>query len=77
MRPSLGDEGREEIEKGMLPAHKRPRTFEEETANGVSHGIAPVACLSATPFLLSSASRLGGTWSADAAGIFAGATPVM
>jgi hemolysin III len=61
----------------MLPAHQRPQSFEEETANGVSHGIALVACLVATPFLVISASRVGGAWSAAGAGIFAGATILM
>jgi len=34
----------------MFPAHERPQSFEEEIANGISHGIALVACLVATPF---------------------------
>jgi hemolysin III len=62
---------------GMLPAPKRPQSFEEEIANGVSHGIALVVCLIATPFLLSSASRPGDAWSAAGAGIFVGATIFM
>ena len=37
----------------MLPAHKRLQSNKEEIANGVSHGIALVGCLVATPFLLS------------------------
>lgn len=61
----------------MLPAHKRPQSFEEEIANGISHGIALVACLVAAPFLLSSASRPGDPWSTAGAGIFAGATIFM
>ena len=61
----------------MLPAHQRPQSFEEETANGVSHGLALVAFLVATPFLLISASRVGGAWNIAGAGIFAGATILM
>ena len=62
---------------GMLPAHERPQTFEEEIANGVSHGIALVACLIAAPFLLNSASRSGDAWNTAGAGIFAGAMIFM
>jgi hemolysin III len=61
----------------MLPAHERPQTFGEEIANGVSHGIALAACLIATPFLFSSASRPGDAWSTAGAGIFAGAMIFM
>jgi hypothetical protein len=35
MRPSLGDEGMEEVENELLPAHERLQPFEEQTANGV------------------------------------------
>jgi len=61
----------------VLPAHERPQSYEEEIANGVSHGIAFVACLIATPFLLSSASQLGSAWSVVGSGIFAGAMAFM
>ena len=61
----------------MLPAHERPQSFEEEIANGVSHGIALVVYLIATPFLISSASRSGDSWSAAGACVFAGATIFM
>lgn len=61
----------------MIPAYKRPQSVAEEIANGVSHGIALVACLIATPFLLSSASRLGDAWSVVGAAIFAGAMIFM
>jgi hemolysin III len=61
----------------MLPAHERPQSYEEEMANGVSHGIALVGCLIATPLLISSAFRTGSAWSAAGAGIFAGATILM
>lgn len=61
----------------MLPVHERPQSFEEEIANGISHGIALVACLVATPFLFSSASRPGDLWSTAGPGIFAGATIFM
>jgi hemolysin III len=61
----------------MLPAHKRPQSFEEEIANGVSHGVALLACLMATPFLISSASRPGDAWSIAGAGIFVGAAIFM
>ena len=61
----------------MIPAHKRPQSVAEEIANGVSHGIALVACLIATPFLLSSASRLGDAWSVVGTAIFAGAMIFM
>jgi hemolysin III len=61
----------------MLPVHKRPQSSEEEIANGISHGIALVAFLVATPFLFSSASRPGDLWSTAGTGIFAGATIFM
>jgi len=61
----------------MFPAHERPQSFEEEIANGISHGIALVACLIATPFLLKSASRLGDAWRVVGAAIFAGAMIFM
>ncbi len=56
----------------MLPALKRPQLFKEEIANGVSHGLALVACLTATPFLLGSAFRRGDAWPVAGAAIFAG-----
>lgn len=56
----------------MLPALKRPQLFKEEIANDVSHGVALVACLSATPFLLGSALRRGDAWRVAGAAIFAG-----
>lgn len=56
----------------MLPALKRPQSLKEEIANGVSHGLALVACLGATPFLLGSALRLGDAWRVAGAAIFAG-----
>jgi len=61
----------------MIPAHKRQQSVAEEIANGVSHGLALVACLIATPFLLSSASRLGDAWSVVGTAIFAGAMIFM
>jgi hemolysin III len=61
----------------MIPEHKRPQSVAEEIANGVSHGLALVACLIATPFLLSSASRLGDAWSVVGTAIFAGAMIFM
>ncbi|MEN6485263.1 MAG: hemolysin III family protein [Syntrophobacteraceae bacterium] len=61
----------------MLPDHKRPQSFDEEIANGVSHGIALVASLIATPFLLSSASHVGDSLSVAGAGIFAVASIFM
>lgn len=57
----------------LLPAHQRPQSYAEEMANGVSHAVALVACLVATPLLLSSASRAGDAWSVVGSGIFAGA----
>ena len=63
--------------KDLLPAHERPQSFEEEIANGVSHGIALFACFIATPFLLSSASAHGDAWSAAGVAIFAGAMIFM
>ena len=57
----------------MLPSHQRAQSFNEELANGVSHGIALVVCLLATPFLISTAIRSGGgAWSVVGSGIFAG-----
>jgi hemolysin III len=61
----------------MLPAHKRPQSFEEEIANGASHGLALVACLIATPFLLGSALRSGDAWRVIGAAIFAGTMILM
>jgi len=61
----------------MIPEHKRPQSVAEEIANGVSHGLALVACLIATPFLLSSASRRGDAWSVVGTAIFAGAMIFM
>jgi hemolysin III len=61
----------------MLPAHKRLQSNKEEIANGVSHGIALVACLIATPILLYSAVRPGDAWSVAGAAIFAGAMIFM
>jgi hemolysin III len=61
----------------MFAAHERPQSFEEEIANGVSHGIALVACIIATPILLNSAVRLGDAWSVVGAAIFAGAMIFM
>jgi hemolysin III len=57
----------------MTPAHKSLQSFTEEIANGISHGIALVGCLIATPFLIDSAFRLGDAWSVVGAAIFAGA----
>jgi len=61
----------------MLLPPKRQQSFAEEIANTVSHGIALVACLIATPFLLSSASRRGDAWSVVGAAVFAGAMIFM
>ena len=61
----------------MLPAPERPQSYKEEIANGVSHGIALVACLVATPVLLSSASRPGDAWRIVGAAIFGGAMIFM
>ena len=61
----------------MLPAHKRQQSNKEEIANGVSHGIAFVGCLIATPFLLSSAARLGDAWNVAGTAVFAGAMIFM
>jgi len=61
----------------MLPAHKRLLSNKEEIANGVSHGIALVGCLIATPFLLISAARPGDAWNVAGAAVFAGAMIFM
>jgi len=61
----------------MFPAHERPQSFEEEIANGVSHGLAFVACLIAASFLLSSVYRSGDAWIVVGAAIFAGAMIFM
>jgi hemolysin III len=61
----------------MLPALERPQSFGEEIANGVSHGVALVACLIAAPFLVISASRVGDAWNVAGAGIFVGTTILM
>ena len=61
----------------MLPAHKRLQSYKEEIANGVSHGIALVGCLIATPFLLSSAARPGDAWNVAGTAVFAGAMIFM
>lgn len=61
----------------MLPANKRPQSYKEEIANCVSHDIAWVACLIATPFLLNSTSRPGDAWSVVGTAVFAGAMIFM
>lgn len=62
----------------MLPSQQRAQSFKEELANGVSHGIALVVCLLATPFLISSAFRSGGgAWGVVGSGIFAGTVIFM
>jgi hemolysin III len=61
----------------MLPALRRPQSFGEEIANGVSHGAALLACLIAAPFLVISASRAGDAWNVAGAGIFVGTTILM
>jgi hemolysin III len=61
----------------MLPAHKRLLSNKEEIANGVSHGIALVGCLIATPFLLISAAQPGDAWNVVGAAVFAGAMIFM
>ena len=61
----------------MLPAHKRLQSTKEEIANGISHGIALVACLIATPVLINSAFRPGDARGVVGASIFAGATILM
>jgi hemolysin III len=55
----------------MLSAHKRVQSLGEEIANGISHGVALVASLIATPFLIIETHRSGGSWNTIAAGIFA------
>lgn len=57
----------------MISGHQRSQSFPEEIANGISHGLALVACLIATPFLVDSATRAGDAWSVVGAAIFAGA----
>ena len=61
----------------MLPEHKRPQSFKEEIANGVSHGIAMVACVIITPILLISARRTDDVWNVVGFGLFAGALIFM
>jgi len=60
-----------------IGVHKRLQSNKEEIANGVSHGIALVGCLVATPFLLSSAARPGDAWNVAGAVVFAGAMIFM
>jgi predicted membrane channel-forming protein YqfA (hemolysin III family) len=57
----------------MIPANKRLQSFAEEIANCISHGIALVACLIATPVLINSAFRPGDAWGVVGVSIFAGA----
>lgn len=61
----------------MLPEHKRPQSFKEEVANGVSHGIATVACIIMTPLLFTSARRTDDAWNIVGSGLFAGALIFM
>jgi len=61
----------------MFTAHERPQSLGEEIANGISHGIALVAGLVATPVLIYSASRHGSAWNTIGASIFAGAMIFM
>jgi hemolysin III len=60
-----------------IGVHKRLLSNKEEIANGVSHGIALVGCLVATPFLLSSAARPGDAWNVAGTAVFAGAMIFM
>jgi hemolysin III len=64
------------MNEGSKP-RERPQSFGEEIANGVSHGIALVAGLVATPVLLGSAFRQGSAWNIIGAGVFAGAMIFM
>ena len=57
----------------MIPAQKRLQSSAEEIANSISHGLALVGCLIATPFLIDSAFRPGDAWSVVGAAVFAGA----
>jgi hemolysin III len=61
---------------GFKP-HERPQSLGEEVANGASHGIALIAGLVATPFLMASAFRQGSAWNIIGAGVFAGAMIFM
>jgi len=58
-------------------ARERSQSHGEEIANGVSHGIALLAGLVATPFLLSSTHGRDGPWNILGATIFAGAMILM
>jgi len=60
-----------------IGVHKRLQSNKEEIANGISHGIALVGCLVATPFLISSAARPGDAWNVAGAAVFAGAMIFM
>jgi len=61
----------------MVQAHKRLQSFAEEIANGISHGIALVACLIAAPFLINSAFQPDDARRVVGAAIFAGAMIFM
>lgn len=61
----------------MLAAQKHPQSYNEEIANGLSHGMALIACLIAAPFLLNSAIRHGDALHVAGAAIFAGAMVLM
>jgi hemolysin III len=63
--------------KDIFTAHDRPQSLGEEIANGVSHAIALVAGLAATPLLLDSVPRQAGRLNTLGVSIFAGAMILM
>jgi hemolysin III len=60
----------------MKTIEERQRTFGEELANAITHGIGAIAMLLASPFLLSIAFQHGGPSAAVSAGVFT-ATAVL
>ncbi|MHC1743120.1 MAG: hemolysin III family protein [Syntrophobacteraceae bacterium] len=58
-------------------AHERPQSFGEEIANGVSHAIALVAGIAATPFLLGSVPPEAGALNTLGVSVFAGSMILM
>src|SRR5512143_3734988 len=61
----------------MLTTRERPQSPGEEFANSVSHGVGLLAALIATPVLLVTAARRGGTAAVVGAGVFAGTVMLL
>ena len=61
----------------VLTTHERPQSLGEEFANSVCHGVGLVAALVATPVLIVTAARRGGTAAIVGASVFAGTVVLL